>query len=90
MQSNAINQTLVGLNRVLVTLQLTPDNKEESDAITKTSTATANDKQKKLVEQQVFNYCATVGSTFVLINATVNKNGTVDVTLEKTGGLGGI
>jgi|GEM_PF-4854469 len=90
MQSNAISQTLVGLNRVLVTLQLTPDTKEESDAIMKTSTATATDKQKKIVEQPVFEYCNSVGHTFVLINARVNKNGTVDVTLEKTGGLGGI
>ncbi|MCB0696124.1 MAG: hypothetical protein KDC07_02090 [Chitinophagaceae bacterium] len=90
MQTNTVSQTLVGLNRVLVTLQLTPDTKEESDALVKTSTASANDKQKSLVEKPVFDYCNSVGRGFILIGATVNKNGTVDVTLEKTGGMGGI
>lgn len=90
MQTNTISQTLVGLNRVLVTLQLTPETKEESDAIVKTSTATANDKEVGIVEKQVHNFCHSVGSSFVLINALVKKNGTVDVTLEKTGGMAGI
>jgi hypothetical protein len=90
MQTNTISQTLVGLNRVMVTLQLTPDTKEENDAIVKTSTATANDKQQGIVEQQVLKYYHSLGGNYLLINARVNKNGTVDMTLEKTGNLSGI
>lgn len=85
MQTNTISETMVGLNRVLITIQLTPDTKEESDAIIKTSTATANDKQQSLVEQPILKYYHSLGHNFVLINARVNKNGTVDVTLEKPG-----
>lgn len=90
MQTNAVSETLVGLNRVMVTLQLTPDTKEEGDAILKTSTATASDKQKSLVEQPILKYYYTISNSFILINARVNKDGTVDMTLEKTGGVGGI
>lgn len=85
MQTNSISETLVGLNRVMVTFQLTPDTKEEGDAIVRTSTATANDKQQGLVEQHVLNYYRSLTHGFILINAKVNKDGTVDMTLEKPG-----
>lgn len=90
MQTSTITQAFVGLNRMLITLQLTPDTKEESDAIVKTSTATASDKQKSLVEQTILKYYHSLGHAFVLINAQVNKNGTVDMTLEKPGNAAGI
>lgn len=90
MQTNTISETFVGLNRVLVTLQLTPETHEENDAIVKTSTATANDKQKGLVEQHVLKFYHSLGHNFVLINAVVNKNGTVDMTLEKPGPMSGL
>jgi hypothetical protein len=90
MQTNTISETFVGLNRVLVTLQLTPETNEENDAIVKTSTATANDKQKGLVEQTVLKFYHSLGNNFVLINAVVNKNGTVDMTLEKPGNMNGL
>lgn len=90
MQTNTISETLVGLNRILVTFKLTPDTQEEGDAIVKTSTATANDKQYGMVESHVLNFYNPMREKFVLINARVNKDGTVDMTLEKTGGVGGI
>lgn len=90
MQTNTISETFVGLNRVLVTLQLTPETNEENDAIIKTSTATANDKQKGMVEQHVLNFYHSLGQNFVLINAVVNKNGVVDMTLEKPGTVKGL
>lgn len=90
MQTNKISETLVGLNRIMVTFKLTPDNQDEGDAIVKTSTATANDKQKGLVEKYVLDFYNKMRERFVLINARVNKDGTVDMTLEKTGGVSGI
>lgn len=85
MQTSKISETLVGLNRIMITFKLTPDSKEEGDAILKTSNATANDKQKGLVEKHVLDYYNSLSSGLVLINATVNKDGTVDMTLEKPG-----
>lgn len=90
MQTNTISQAFVGLNRLVITLQLTPDTKEENDAIVKTSTATASAKQFGLVEQTILKFYHSLGHNFVLINAQVNKNGTVDMTLEKPGNAAGI
>lgn len=90
MQTSTISQAFVGLNRMLVTLQLTPETKEENDAIVKTSTATADDKQKGIVEKHVLGYYHSLGTNFVLINAVVNKNGTVDMTLERPGNATGL
>lgn len=90
LQTNTINKTLVGLNRIMITFKLIPDNKEEGIAIEKTSTASANDKQMGLVEKHVLNFYHSLKERFVLINASVKKDGTVDMMLEKTGGVGGI
>lgn len=90
MQTSTISQSFVGLNRMLITLQLTPETREESDAITNTSTATANDKQMGLVERPILNFYHSLGLSYVLIDARVNKNGTVDMTLEKPGNAAGI
>lgn len=85
MQTNTIRETLVGLNRVMVTFKLTPESKEEGDAIMKTSTATANDKEFGLVETHVLNYYNALTGGLVLIDARVKKDGTVDMTLERPG-----
>lgn len=90
MQTNQISETLIGLNRIMITFKLTPDNQEEGDAIVKTSTASANEKQMGLVEKHVLNFYDTMRERFVLINASVKKDGTVDMMLEKTGGVSGI
>lgn len=85
MQTSKVSETLVGLNRIMVTFKLMPDSQEESEAIVKMSTAKANDRQKGLVEKHVLSYYNSLNSGLVLIDARVNKDGSVDMTLEKPG-----
>lgn len=90
MQTNTISRAIVGLNRVVITIQLNAESSEEQEAINQMATGKASDKQKVLVETPILNYYNNAGLGYILINAEVRKNGMVDMILEKAGMMGAI